>query len=82
MSFGDRCLTGRCYYCARTLICAVALPREKRKAMYDNLLTCGPCVHVHGRMRWRPNHLHQIRRWRSRRIMRAKAAAAAIRDSG
>jgi hypothetical protein len=67
----DECLWGRCYYCGRHLISAVPLAKKKREALYKNLLTCGPCVHVHGRPPWRGTRKgpHAFRRLLAKRAM-------------
>jgi len=64
----SNCLNGHCYYCGRELISAVALPVNKTQALYSNRLTCGPCVHVHGRPRWTGNG--GLRRWVTRKRLR------------
>jgi len=61
----DECLHGRCYYCGRDLLSAVALPQHKQAALSANRLTCGPCVHVHGRPPWRRDG--SLRRWMVKR---------------
>jgi hypothetical protein len=44
---------GRCYYCGRWLVVAAPISEQKAAALRGDLLTCGPCVHVHGRLPWR-----------------------------
>jgi hypothetical protein len=68
----------RCYYCGRSLVSGVPLSREKTTALYANQLTCGPCVHVHGRLPWRwekgPGQTqYRLRRYRMRESMKDAA---------
>ena len=66
---GKFCKSGRCYYCDRTLIVAAALSPAKTKALNSGQLTCGPCVHVLGRLPWRQASGRGLNPYRLRRIL-------------
>lgn len=68
--------TGECFYCGRTLVCAVPLSFQKMEALWDGQLTCGPCVHIEGLPPWRPTKASAARRERARAKWLARKAAA------
>ena len=64
---GHQCVSARCFYCGRTIICAAPLSKAKTSAFWRDQLTCGypSCIDL---PIWKEGDiLHNTLRWIIRR---------------